>query len=45
MPDPINALPPTHADLQANAAAVAKSMGVAALPFTAVTGEDRKSVV
>jgi len=32
------------ADLQANAAAVAKSMGVAALPFTAVTGDATKPV-
>ncbi|MEY4404035.1 MAG: rRNA ((966)-N(2))-methyltransferase RsmD [Verrucomicrobiota bacterium] len=32
------------ADLQANATAVAKSMGVAALPFTAVTGDATKPV-
>jgi 16S rRNA G966 N2-methylase RsmD len=32
------------ADLHANAAAVAKSMGVAALPFTAITGDATKPV-
>lgn len=32
------------ADLQANAAAVAKSMGVEALPFTSVTGDATKPV-
>lgn len=33
------------ADMQANAAAVAKSMGIAALPFTAITGDATKLVV
>lgn len=32
------------ADLQANAAAVAKSMGVSELPFTAITGDATKPV-